>query len=439
MRALIASPLNDDIVYLIMTFCPTFASLLDMMLVSKAFYRVYQTQPKSVTQAALRVVQYPYPACRSARDEEGLNLAAACPEEDISSGGITAEEQEKLQENAGVVQELEDIYSLTQKDRTSKTSVLTPAESLRFQRATYRIMFYCKLFCGDVDDREEDVQLIRRQRTAVLSEYPTDELLQLYAVVDFMRDILEKVCAQDYNQSGLVDLLLSAGPYGVWRVWEDRSYEGIGDDLDFGRLDEDEDDRLYEGYFSLALASIWAARQVPPPNGDDGSPTKWILDTIIGADDTCSHCAAPGGFSLLTEANWHRLRLSAWPTEFLKGELNITKVVTRPFEAAIRHMEDPWHDWGVFFSCIKASSPSEWSGWERDQSYCERCFSKFLKEYTWQWFLEERVKDGWVPPENCGFGYNCKTMVEDDEHAEAKNHLCVPSKTKFIHTDTSSR
>jgi hypothetical protein len=88
-------------------------------------------------------------------------------------------------------------------------------------------------------------------------------------------------------ESGLVDLLLSAGPYGVWRVWEDRSYEGIGDDLDFGRLDEDEDDRLYEGYFSLALASIWAARQVPPPNGDDGSPTKWILDTIIGADDTC--------------------------------------------------------------------------------------------------------------------------------------------------------
>lgn len=99
-------------------------------------------------------------------------------------------------------------------------------------------------------------------------------------------------------------------------------------------------------------------------------------------------------------------------------------------------MQDPWHDWGVFFSCvfdyatpkIKASSPSEWSGWERDQSYCERCFSKFLKEYTWQWFLEERVKgawlgflldrhrltdvwmcrdpyllpDGWVPPENCG-------------------------------------
>ncbi|KAJ6526332.1 hypothetical protein B0H19DRAFT_1084438 [Mycena capillaripes] len=71
-------------------------------------------------------------------------------------------------------------------------------------------------------------------------------------------------------------------------------------------------------------------------------------------------------------------------------------------------------------SC-KASSPSEWSGWERERSYCERCFSKFLKEHTWQWFLEERVKDGWVPPDNCGFGYNCKTMVEDDEHAEAKN------------------
>jgi hypothetical protein len=47
MRALSALPLDDDIVDRIMTFSPTFATLQALMLVSKAFYSVYQTHPKA--------------------------------------------------------------------------------------------------------------------------------------------------------------------------------------------------------------------------------------------------------------------------------------------------------------------------------------------------------------------------------------------------------
>jgi hypothetical protein len=159
----------------------------------------------------------------NARDKEDPDkLATECPEEH-SPSVITADEKQKLQENSKVVYALEDIYSLTcvrlvlaairatrthahtsrqirQKDRTSRRSVLTSEESWRFRRAVYRIMFYTRLFSGDrydldeiADLGEDGVKHIRLQRMAVLKEYPTDELRQIYAVVQFMRDILAEV------------------------------------------------------------------------------------------------------------------------------------------------------------------------------------------------------------------------------------------------------
>jgi propanediol dehydratase small subunit len=63
---------------------------------------------------------------------------------------------------------------------------------------------YTNIFSGDrysldeIDDLGPDtIHLIRRQRTAVLNEYPTDELLQIYAVVRFFRGILDGLCNGD--------------------------------------------------------------------------------------------------------------------------------------------------------------------------------------------------------------------------------------------------
>ncbi|KAJ7820059.1 hypothetical protein B0H14DRAFT_2834431 [Mycena olivaceomarginata] len=462
MRALSALPLDDDIVDRIMTFSPTFSTLQALMLVSKAFYSVYQTHPKSITRAvaynivgpalpqALRVIRYQYAMPDgNARDKEDPDkLATECPEEH-SPSVITADEKQKLQENSKVVYALEDIYSLTQKDRTSRRSVLTSEESWRFRRAVYRIMFYTRLFSGDrydldeiADLGEDGVKHIRLQRMAVLKEYPTDELRQIYAVVQFMRDILAEVADGGDPQ---IDVLLSDGPNGVRYAWEERSTESIEEDLGFTLYEyDDEENELYTGYFSLPLNKIWMARGVKPPKDDDEKepPTKWILDAISGGNDTCSQCATPGGLKLLTEANWHRMEVP--PAAFLKNRLKDNTTVTTPFQAALASFRQQHYDpdkaddrrddeewlgtWigGVFD--VPRISGGQWDGWKRDGSYCQPCLRKFLDEHVWRWFLWERVKGGWAPPEDCWYGYNCKTMVHKRPHAEGKNHLCVPTK-----------
>ncbi|KAF8207334.1 hypothetical protein K438DRAFT_1962266 [Mycena galopus ATCC 62051] len=209
-----------------------------------------------------------------------------------------------------------------------------------------------------------------------------------------------------------------------------------------------EDVPLYEGYFALALKSVWDARGVDASN--DAEPaSKWILDTVIGADDTCSQCAAPGGLALLTEAHWDRRYFS--PSQYLKGELKNNKAVIKLVEG-VEYMAR--HELGLWISRIfafaasiiiaKANSAqtdadtetkasvnqtttrgtaSEWDGWEIERSYCRTCLDKFLDGNVWRWFLAGQIKGGWVPPEDC----RCKTMVEEEVHAEDRNHLCVPT------------
>ncbi|KAJ7902256.1 hypothetical protein B0H13DRAFT_760195 [Mycena leptocephala] len=79
------------------------------------------------------------------------------------------------------------------------------------------------------------------------------------------------------------------------------------------------------------------AREVDPPE-DDEPAMQWILDTINGANDTCSKCAAPGGlthspkpvrapflFPFLVRRPSDPFRPPAppfiWPCELLKGWL----------------------------------------------------------------------------------------------------------------------
>jgi hypothetical protein len=52
--------------------------------------------------------------------------------------------------------------------------------------------------CYEIDEFEDaEIDLIQRQRTAILNEYPIDELCQLNEVVRFFRGILEGVPVSD--------------------------------------------------------------------------------------------------------------------------------------------------------------------------------------------------------------------------------------------------
>ncbi|KAJ7113176.1 hypothetical protein C8R44DRAFT_235983 [Mycena epipterygia] len=649
MRALSALPLDDDIVDRIMTFSPTFSSLKATILVSKAFYRVYQTHPKSITRAvaynvvgpalpqALRFLRFPFPKFT---DGHPLPDPVACPEDHIASA-ITAEEKGTLQRNSRVVARLEDIYSLRNKDRTSRASVLTADESHRFHRAIYRIMLFTTLFTGSRYDLEEieemsdeKIERIRRARVSVLDVYPTDELQELHTVARFLRGIFADT-PEGSAQPHLPDLLLSTGPEDALSAYTYRTCEPIEESLAGDMLENDDDAiaaRLFSGYLSLPLNAIFASRALPKkdlPKDEDGLD-RWVLDEVRGANDTCSRCAAPGGLNLYTEANCGRLALL--PHQLLKGKLSqnhglfsaflqhpdIKKLeeVNSPeglgmggmgavFGAAIagagggfwgnpmagallpglgnpinpqalpgglaapqalqgavaaqyalgaqmgaafaaalgvpgpgvlgggagyedgdsedsdgdddddgegdqdadedlimnyisngrsaadsdaeddnsareeaRAAEAAVGRWigGLFEDGVRGVRAAEvraagllsmsttqgggvgalflppgtaaqgnasvstntnatastalddFSTWKKEDSYCQTCLKKYVVEHVWVWWRAERVKEGWVPPEDCWYGYDCRTQVHRPRHAEQKNHLCVPTR-----------
>jgi hypothetical protein len=156
-------------------------------------------------------------------------------------------------------------------------------------------MLYCKIFPGSrydldalADLGKKTVKRIQRQRTAVLSEYPTDELLEVYAVARFMRHALEAIGDDgSVADEDVVDTLLATGPAGVVSAWTSRSLEMIEDELYWLGVESDDRNTLYTGYFDVPFTSIWSTRKVKPPPNNAEPATKYILDTIVGADDTC--------------------------------------------------------------------------------------------------------------------------------------------------------
>lgn len=111
----------------------------------------------------------------------------------------------------------------------------------------------------------------------------------------------------------IVDILLSVGPTAVECAWKYQSREAIEDDIEFPLHEVDEDIPLYTGYFSIPLDNIWTARKVKLPKEDEPA-TKYILDTIIGGNDTCKLLSSQSRHDTYYANNWHRLAMhcSRW-------------------------------------------------------------------------------------------------------------------------------
>ncbi|KAJ7250160.1 hypothetical protein B0H12DRAFT_1120991, partial [Mycena haematopus] len=338
-------------------------------------------------------------------------MATACAESHNDKTIITAAEQVKLEENARVVGKLEDIYSLLNKDRTSQTSLLTAEESWRFRRAMYRLMLFSNIFPGnryrtdDIDELSTDdvlFQSIRQQRTAILNEYPTAELQELSSASNFLLDIFDDV-GNTRNHA-----FLSTGPSGALRAWVARSYDGLEDEIDLNFVDDSDDVPLYDGYLSVPLNNIWIARNLTLPKadeeeeGEEEPSSKWILDSVNGANDICSQCAAPGGLNLYTEANWFRFLSHGGLAGNLKPHLRFNPTLVQALNIATAQFHADPESVGPFIADLfMLYRTDKFDGWEKANSYCFYCLRKFVQEHLWRWLLEERVKNGWMPPENC--------------------------------------
>ncbi|CAK5276631.1 unnamed protein product [Mycena citricolor] len=434
MRALSSLPLDDDIVHSLMTFCPDFRTLQSLILVSKAFFAVYESHPRSITRCvaynvvgpalpqALRVLRFPTSEWARQRDANPDELADTCPE-DHEPSVITCEEKNLLQDNAEMIARFENIYSFRFKDRNSRTSVLTPEESQRFRRAAYRILLYSEIFTSrgwdvnDILDMEADeVMDFVKQRTAFFMRFPTDELLEIWSVTEYMRHIYLELGIREESTDVAMMHLLTLGPEAVVQAWDTRNPYGVLCEMDVDDFSEmDEEPPLFSGFYDAPLQKIWSVRKVQAPKEDD-SPSKWVLDTVNGANDTW-------GLQLLSSANWGRFPCKT--TSFWPGNLarNISLWNTIDQLDVERQNTSNWFESWILgvFDARPTDANSEWATWTPDDSYCKDCIAKFLKGNAWRWLLNKKIESGWNPPENCWYGYNCRTQTRVSTHAAKLN------------------
>ncbi|KAJ7844947.1 hypothetical protein B0H13DRAFT_2286261 [Mycena leptocephala] len=138
-----------------------------------------------------------------------------------------------------------------------------------------------------------------RQRTAILNEYPTDDLVQLYAVVRFFHRILE----------GVLRRLLTSSCF-----WGRAVLQARGEIVHTNSSKRTHCTTVTSPPAGEHLDS----RDVEPP--EDEPAMQWILDTINGAND----------------AYWHRLFI--WPGKPLKGWLKHSSGFSGSLTASIvRH------------------------------------------------------------------------------------------------------
>ncbi|KAJ7722013.1 hypothetical protein B0H16DRAFT_1601423 [Mycena metata] len=442
MRRLNSLPLDDDIVDQIFTFCPDFTTLNSLNLVCKDLYGVFLAHPKSINAAVARNLTGPesFPeALRYLRynfDQDDDDSNDVVP---IETSPLTALEKIQLGKNADVVRKLEDLFSQWYKDGKSTTSVLTPEESFRFRRAMYRILIYSSRFGALEYDEDEAIEIsdepptmakIFTQRHRMLSKYPTPHLREIHTVVKFLKQAADwvrpEIETQHDDPEQTTDICVAAGPALILAAYEARGMEVMEDACEM--VDSFADIPFFAGFFSNPLSRIWTARGVPaPPEGAQHLGS--ILEVVPDGLDTCRGCTASPVSRLWTSTTWYHFIVDT-PT-LLPGKLHLNRTETDVLHALLHHPHDPHTPTtDVLVREIFRDVPlrPEFTGWTAEDRLCGDCLRRLLDEHTWMWLRDRRVADGWVPPEDCWYGYDCTTQYKNAHHATTKNHLCEPTK-----------
>lgn len=452
MRGLSSLPLDDDIIDRILIFLPNYSTLRATILSSKSFYNVFKNHPNSILRAvsynvtgpalpeALRVLRY------SAPDPDiQINPLMTPPprpwRESDPVSPISNEECWLLQENAAVVNALEDLFSSRHKNRTSQISVLGSMESWRFRRAVYRAMLFAKAFPIHQYDGEEfedepdpdDLEKERLKRKQLLTEFSSYELRELRSVAFFLIEVTKWATiagGSDYFMLDSGDVALACGPARVLAAYQGRSIDDIIEDDLAGVPDDTVVPLVLQGYISNPLNAIWEERKEKPPP-DDAKHWNTILDSISGEGDTCQKCNNVYGFDLWNDTNWEYLRgvsddLSLHQLRMLsKGNFSQSKV-DGPALAA--RFDDPNFAYTKLLDEIHRVRTPAYGSWNKGDWICATCIIEIVRTHLHIWLLECKREGGEQIPQDCWYGYNCKTQVHKLSHATRLNHLCDPTR-----------
>ncbi|KAJ7249630.1 hypothetical protein C8J57DRAFT_1356323 [Mycena rebaudengoi] len=509
-----SSALPSDIVDQLLAASPDFDALAASIRVSKAWREVHEAHPTSIALAvarnmvgealpqAVRFLRYPYPKKdenkwpRDADDEEEDEEDEEEDEEDEERDGarrerkrqkaiklprrllsesaqiceLTPEERRKLQENAAIVAQLEALFSSRHRNRRYKTSQLTPLESSRFTRAMYRVMLYCELFyyplmIDDTDAYEKDdpeIVKIYRDRSAMLNEYPTSELLEIRTVVAFLHDLIWDVEeAEGYEEpEHLLDICLSTGPAVILQAYLAKSINIFDEVLrPEVLLCGSADNVFWSGFVTTPLEMVLKERQevslqtewdailekvckqclaqskravveAPAPRLTRSAAAAAAaaygvhpVPTIRVGPPCCSQCNGVG-VKLWSQNNWDTLDMAYFRAQF-KGNLSKNEHEMDMLKAVFLSRTD--RSKSVVEEIHDVKTPA-FAAWAEEGDLCSPCLDKLVSAHLHLWLLNRKVNEGWKPTQDCWYGYDCNTQVHNRAHAREKNHLCAPTK-----------
>ncbi|KIJ60910.1 hypothetical protein HYDPIDRAFT_116592 [Hydnomerulius pinastri MD-312] len=432
---------NADLVDRILTSLPDFSSLVSTILTSKAVYAVYKAHPTSIQRAvaynlvgsalpeALRLVR-----CR----RRGMTLKPPnelLGEDDIvKNPQLTRDEIKDLVGISGSAKRLEELFSWREKDcRFQSSSQLTVGESHRFNRALFRLSLYSSAYGEgayveddflDEDDPDGDLLLENALslRKRFFETFPTIELEEIKSFTSFLTDIIHwAMNAHSYFDMGSTDKLLF---YGSLPHIVSDMYLGVGESPD----DETRaiPEGFWDGFVPRSISVVLKQRKAPVLT--DEQAKRVIIDEVVGGNVNCTQCHA-GPMprkDLWCPSTWDFLRGTIPPHAirqrlpgYLPGNDTHGPAITDIWEI---------NTYSELIDQLFEHKTNAFDSWKREDFLCTGCLGKFLEEHIWVWYVGEKRKRGEVIPEDCWYGYNCRTQRHKPAHASRLNHFCEPSR-----------
>ncbi|KDQ13413.1 hypothetical protein BOTBODRAFT_111608 [Botryobasidium botryosum FD-172 SS1] len=323
-------------------------------------------------------------------------------EADIMEQEISREEERLLVSNAQVVAALEDLFSWRNKDRLSRTSKLSYAESWRFQRALYRMWLLSYLYGmpppGSARESEEyqgeELERSIPKQKDFLMKFSSRELLQIRYITFFLRTVAGCVSGEFAGSLDVYDfegLYQFAGPHAILRCYE----EGAADPLRVWKFIGDYGP--YEGFLTKPLMSILEERKFDVHQ--NGTPFyKALLDQRNGEDDKCTRCKSVNdaigmrsGVNLWNETNWDYLRCYYTNlSESVTLSLGKNRTETKLHKALALACKDI----SRFMHQMFNNKREPYTQWRKADWVCLECLGMFISETIPFWWLDRKQLEG---------------------------------------------
>ncbi|KZT05093.1 uncharacterized protein LAESUDRAFT_727345 [Laetiporus sulphureus 93-53] len=368
-------------------------------------------------------------------------------ESDVIEQAPTREEERILATNAAVVSDLEGLYSWLNKDRTSRSSKLTPIETWRFRSSLYRTWLLTTMEGHgsghpslEFDDNfkivessymalaEAEGPCLERQRM-FLDTFTSSELQQIREVATFLKSLGfwamgadgNTSCIDTYDWGGI---FLYCGPRAILRAYEERT---IGSTITVGGVLND--DGPTKGFLWKSLKKILDKRNVSISENLQSMPVNsFILDTRNGRYDRCSSCSSMtsldglGAQHLYNETNW----------DYLEGVIGLDfqfylplELRRNPAERGLGQAVSKINRGSRLMQEMFASKSEKYRNWSEDKWVCGDCIQMFIVDTIPFWRLDQKRAAGETIQPDCRSGYTCN-LQQDMAHAKKFNHLCEP-------------